>query len=228
MKVVILCAGYATRLYPITLDQPKALLEYKGKKILDYLIEDLNHPLIHEIILVSNHKYYSLFSDYSKGKNIRVIDDGSTCSENRLGAGNDLLLGIKDIDEDTLVMACDNLLDFSLSCFIDFFYEDRRSSIMFYKECDEEKLKQTGQVILLKDQVIGFKEKPKTVVSVYAVPPFYIFNRKDINEIKKLKGHYESLGNILEEVVGVIQMKAYPMNGNRLDLGSSKVCKSNS
>lgn len=44
MKVVILCAGYATRLYPITLDQPKALLEYKGKKILDYLIEDLNHP----------------------------------------------------------------------------------------------------------------------------------------------------------------------------------------
>lgn len=129
MKVVILCAGYATRLYPITLDQPKALLEYKGKKILDYLIEDLNHPLIHEIILVSNHKYYSLFSDYSKGKNIRVIDDGSTCSENRLGAGNDLLLGIKDIDEDTLVMACDNLLDFSLSCFINFFMktEDRRS-----------------------------------------------------------------------------------------------------
>ena len=57
-------------------------------------------------------------------------------------------------------------------------------------------------MILLKDQVIGFKEKPKTVVSVYAVPPFYIFNRKDINEIKKLKGHYESLGNILEEVVG--------------------------
>ena len=163
-----------------------------------------------------------MFSDYSKGKNIRVIDDGSTCSENRLGAGNDLLLGIKDIDEDTLVMACDNLLDFSLSCFIDFFYEDRRSSIMFYKECDEEKLKQTGQVILLKDQVIGFKEKPKTVVSVYAGPPFYIFNRKDINEIKKLKGHYESLGNILEEVGGGNSNEGLSDEGQQIGFGKFK------
>lgn len=141
MKVVILCAGYATRLYLKTLHTPKALLEYQGKKILDYLIEDLKGL---EIILVSNHKFYSLFLEYSK--NIQVIDDGSTCNENRVGAGNDLILGLQDIEDDCLVMACDNLLDFSLSQFIDYFYIDRVSSIMCYKEKDEEKLKKQDKL----------------------------------------------------------------------------------
>ena len=66
MKVVILCAGYATRLYPKTLHTPKALLEYQGKRILDYLIEDLKHFFIDKIILVSNHKIYSLFLNIVK------------------------------------------------------------------------------------------------------------------------------------------------------------------
>lgn len=217
MKVVILCAGYATRLYPKTLHTPKALLEYKGKKVLDYLIEDL---IKYEIILVSNHKFYSKFLEYSKDKNIRVIDDGSTCNENRLGAGNDLLFALKDINEDTLVMACDNLLDFSLSQFIDYFYTDRVSTIMYYKEKDEEKLKRTGQTILLEKRVIKFKEKPNQSISNYAVPPFYIFSKEDLEIIKKLKKNYDSLGSIIEEVVDKIELKAFLMPSKRLDLGN--------
>lgn len=220
MKVVILCAGYATRLYPRTLDMPKALLEYKGKKILDYLIEDLNHPFRDEIILVSNHKFYSKFLEYSQDKNIKVIDDGSTCNENRLGAGNDLLFALKDINEDTLVMACDNLLEFSLSHFIDYFYEDRMSSIMCYKEKDEEKLKRTGQAVLCEDRVIGFKEKPNKSISNYAVPPFYFFNKEDIKIIKDLKGNYDSLGSIIEEVINKMPLKAFLMPSKRLDIGN--------
>ncbi len=217
MKVVILCAGYATRLYPKTLHTPKALLEYQGKKILDYLIEDLKG---YEIILVSNHKFYSLFLEYSKNKNIKVIDDGSTCNENRVGAGNDLILGLQDIEDDCLVMACDNLLDFSLSYFIDYFTIDRISSIMCYKEKDEEKLKRTGQAVLCEDRVIGFKEKPNISISNYAVPPFYIFNKEDVKEIKGLQGSYESLGSIIEEIVHKISLKVFFMPGMRLDLGN--------
>lgn len=220
MKVVILCAGYATRLYPKTLYTPKALLEYKGKKILDYLIEDLNHSSINEIIIVSNHKFFSMFKEYSKNKNIKVIDDGSTCNEDRLGAGNDLILGLQDINEDTLVLACDNLLDFSLSYFIDYFYIDRISSLMCYKEKKEEKLKRTGQAILCENKVIDFKEKPKSSISNYAVPPFYIFNKEDIEIIRELKGRYDSLGSIIEDVVDKINLKAFQMIGNRLDLGN--------
>lgn len=217
MKVVILCAGYATRLYPKTLYTPKALLEYQGKKILDYLIEDLKG---YEIILVSNHKFYSLFLEYSKNKNIKVIDDGSTCNENRVGAGNDLILGLQDIEDDCLVMACDNLLDFSLSYFIDYFTIDRISSIMCYKEKDEEKLKRTGQAVLCEYRVIGFKEKPSNSISNDAVPPFYIFNKEDVKEIKGLQGSYESLGSIIEEMVHKINLKVFLMPGMRLDLGN--------
>lgn len=220
MKVVILCAGYATRLYPKTLHTPKALLEYQGKRILDYLIEDLKHSFIDEIILVSNHKFYSLFLEYSKNKGIKVIDDGSTCNENRIGAGNDLILGLQEIDDDCLVMACDNLLDFSLSCFIDYFYIDKVSSIMCYKEKDEEKLKRTGQAVLCENRVMDFKEKPSISISNFAVPPFYIFNKEDIKVIKGLKGSYDSLGSIIEEVVNKIHLKAYKMVGKRLDLGN--------
>ncbi|MDE6945661.1 MAG: NTP transferase domain-containing protein [Anaeroplasmataceae bacterium] len=220
MKVVILCAGYATRLYPKTLHTPKALLEYQGKKILDYLIEDLKHSFMDEIILVSNHKFYLQFLEYSKNKNIKVIDDGSTSNENRIGAGNDLILGLQDIEDDCLVMACDNLLDFSLSCFIEYFHIDRISSIMCYKEKDEEKLKRTGQAVLCEDRVIGFKEKPNISISNYAVPPFYIFKKKDIKVIKGLKGNYDSLGSIIEKVVNKIQLKAFLMPGERLDLGN--------
>ncbi|MCI9183193.1 MAG: NTP transferase domain-containing protein [Acholeplasmatales bacterium] len=220
MKVVILCAGYATRLYPKTLHTPKALLEYQGKRILDYLIQDLKHSFIDEIILVSNHKFYSLFLEYSKNKGIKVIDDGSTCNENRIGAGNDLILGLQEIDDDCLVMACDNLLDFSLSCFIDYFYIDKVSSIMCYKEKDEEKLKRTGQAVLCENKVMDFKEKPSISVSNFAVPPFYIFNKEDIKIIKGLKGSYDSLGSIIEEVVNKIHLKAYKMVGKRLDLGN--------
>lgn len=220
MKVVILCAGYATRLYPKTLHTPKALLEYQGKRILDYLIEDLKHSFIDEIILVSNHKFYSLFLEYSKNKGIKVIDDGSTCNENRIGAGNDLILGIQEIDDDCLVMACDNLLDFSLSCFIDYFYIYKVSSIMCYKEKDEEKLKRTGQAVLCENRVMDFKEKPSISISNFAVPPFYIFNKEDIKVIKGLKGSYDSLGSIIEEVVNKIHLKAYKMVGKRLDLGN--------
>lgn len=223
MKVIILCAGYATRLYPKTLDTPKALLEYNGKRILDYLLDDLKHPLINEIILVSNHKFYKQFEEYSKNKNIRIIDDGSTCNENRVGAFNDLILGLKDIEEDCLVMACDNLLDFSLSCFIDYFYLDRVSSIMCYKEKDEERLKRTGQVILCENRVIGFKEKPSISISNYAVPPFYIFNKEDIKVIQDLKGKYESLGSVIEVVVDRIHLKAFKMIGKRIDLGNKKM-----
>lgn len=220
MKVVILCAGYATRLYPKTLNTPKALLEYKGKRILEYLLKDLKHPFIHEIILVSNHRFYSQFLEYSKDKRIKVIDDGSTCPENRLGAIKDLLIGIKNIEEDTLIMACDNLLDFSLSSFIEYFYIDRISTIMYYKEDNEERLKRTGQAVLEGNKVIEFKEKPIQAISTNAVPPFYIFNQEDLKIIKGLNKAYDSLGSIIEEVVDRIELKAFLMLGKRLDLGN--------
>ena len=124
MKCIILAAGYATRLYPLTENFPKPLLEVAGKTILDRLIDDID-AYIDEFILVSNHKFFDQFSDWAKERKITVIDDGSIRNEERLGAVRDLELAVNasQIEEDCMVMAGDNLLDFSLKSFIGFFQD---------------------------------------------------------------------------------------------------------
>lgn len=222
MKVIILAAGYATRLYPKTKNTPKALLQYKDRVVLDYILDDLNHYLITEIIIVTNHKFYDQFDKYIKNRkeNIRLIDDKSTDNSNRLGALNDLKLALNDIRDDILIMASDNILDFSINNFIDYYYKDNISSIMYYEEYDINKLNKTGQAVIKDNKLIEFKEKPKNMISIYAVPPFYIFNSKDIKYIKEIKESFDSLGSIIELIYNKIDIKCYKMIGKRIDIGS--------
>ena len=121
MKCIILAAGYATRLYPLTENQPKPLLPVKGKSIIDWLIDDIDQ-LIDEFIVVSNHKFAKNFTEWAEKKpqKIRVIDDGTETNETRLGAVRDIQLAANDLDDDCVVMAGDNVLDFSLKHFINF------------------------------------------------------------------------------------------------------------
>ena len=167
MKVVILAAGYATRLYPITLNIPKCLLEYNNKKILDYILDDLHHPNIDEIIIVTNNKFYIELLDYRNNRleNIKIINDKSTDNSNRLGCIRDLLLAINNIDDDVLIMASDNILEFSINNFIDYFYIKSVSSIMYYEEFNMDKLRKTGQAIIENNKLIAFKEKPQVNIS---------------------------------------------------------------
>ena len=133
MKCLILAAGYATRLYPLTENFPKPLLEIKGKTIIDWLIDDLNsNNLIDEYYIVTNHKFYDKFVSWNKYSNLKIIDDGTVTNDNRLGAVKDieLVLNKENIDEDLLVMAGDNLLDFSLKNFINYQKEKKASTVL--------------------------------------------------------------------------------------------------
>lgn len=222
MKVVILAAGYATRLYPKTLNTPKCLLEYNNKKILDYILDDLHHPNIDEIIIVTNDKFYNQLLDYKNNRleNIKIINDKSTDNSNRLGCIKDLLLAIDNIDDDILIMASDNLLEFSINHFIDYFYIDNISTIMYYKEYYTNKLIKTGQAVIENDKLIDFKEKSKIIISNNACPPFYIINKNDLKYIKNINIYYESLGNLIEYLSDKIEIKCYKMIGKRIDIGS--------
>lgn len=222
MKVVILAAGYATRLYPKTLNTPKCLLEYNNKKILDYILDDLHHPNIDEIIIVTNDKFYNQLLDYKNNRleNIKIINDKSTDNSNRLGCIKDLLLAIDNINDDILIMASDNLLEFSINHFIDYFYIDKISTIMYYKEYDTNKLIKTGQAIIENNKLMAFKEKPQVNISNNACPPFYIINKKDLEYIKNIDIYYESLGNLIEYLSNKIEIKCYKMIGRRIDIGS--------
>ena len=125
MKCLILAAGYATRLYPLTENFPKPLLTVGDKTILDWLLDDINASgEIDEYVVISNHKYAEHFEKWAKEKSykITVVDDGTVSNETRLGAVKDVQFAIEklSIESDMLVIAGDNVLDFSLTKFIDY------------------------------------------------------------------------------------------------------------
>ena len=120
MICLILAAGYATRLYPLTENFPKPLLSVGEKTILDWLVEDIDTlELVDEYIVISNHKFAHHFDVWasSKSQKITVVDDGTSTNETRLGAVCDIQFAIDKLglDDDMLVIAGDNLLDFSLT-----------------------------------------------------------------------------------------------------------------
>ena len=153
MKCTILAAGYATRLYPLTENYPKPLLKVGEKAILDWLVDDIA-PLIDEFIVVSNHKFAEQFQIWAEGKQqkITVIDDGTESNENRLGAVKDIQLAAKDINDDCMVMAGDNVLDFSLQHFVRFAIEKGTSCVMCHEENRLAALQKTA-VITVNDNV---------------------------------------------------------------------------
>lgn len=161
MKCVILAAGYATRLYPLTLNYPKPLLDVNGKKILEWILEDVNEiKQVDEVIIVSNHKFIDIYKAWVQGlkydMKIKIIDDGSIDNDNRIGAVRDIAFAIEqcDIKEDLMVLAGDNLLDFSLKKFSDFFSSKKKTCIMYHKEENIEKLRKTGVAELDGERII--------------------------------------------------------------------------
>lgn len=141
MKAVILAAGYATRMYPLTLNFPKPLLPVGGKSIIDWLYDDIRASGIDDIFIVTNHKFYPEFLAWSADrKGVRVFDDGTESNETRLGALRDIeyVIASARIDDDIFVLAGDNVLDFSFSSFLSYVKEKKTSCIMRHYQEDKE------------------------------------------------------------------------------------------
>ena len=190
MKCLILAAGYATRLYPLTENFPKPLLCVREKTILDWLIEDIDSAhLVDEYVVISNHKFTHHFEAWAKDKpySITVVDDGTESNETRLGAVMDIQFAIDklQIDDEMLVIAGDNLLDFSLTAFIRYAKEKSASFIMRYYEPSEVRLSKCGVIEIDEhDRVLSMVEKPAEPKSHWCVPPFYFYTRQDSQLVK--------------------------------------------
>ena len=186
MKAIILCAGYATRLYPLTINKPKHLLEIKGRPILDYIIDKI--PKNMEIILVTNDKFYNNFENWTnkQERKIKVLNDGTLSNEDRLGGIGDLYFVIQKekINEDIFVILGDNLSDFDLGKFIDFFNKNKKTSLGVF-EFKHTDLTKMGVVEAKDNKMISFEEKPKIPKSNLASTGFYIFTKNDLNNIKE-------------------------------------------
>lgn len=190
MKCLILAAGYATRLYPLTENFPKPLLDVKGKAILDWLIDDIDTlGAIDEYVVISNHKFARYFEAWAKTKpmKIAVVDDGTSTNETRLGAVCDIQFAISSLglDDDMLVIAGDNVLDFSLTRFIAYAEEKTTSCVMRYYEPSERKLRGCGVVTIDdKDLILNMTEKSPNPATHWCCPPFYFYTREDAKLVK--------------------------------------------
>ncbi|MDE6480783.1 MAG: nucleotidyltransferase family protein [Muribaculaceae bacterium] len=231
MKTIIIAAGYATRLYPLTENFPKPLLKIGNSTILDRMMADIDAiPEVDEHIIVTNHRFAPIFGEWKSRsgykKPITIIDDGTSTNETRLGAVRDLLLAIEtqDIDDDIMVLAADNILDFSLRGFVDYFKEKGTSVIMCHHEPELRKLQRTGVIAVDGDmKVLEMQEKPEKPVSNWAVPPFYIYSRKDLPLIRECMDHgcgFDAPGNLAHYLTDVTALHAWPMAGSRFDIGS--------
>ena len=238
MKNIVIAAGYATRLGELTKNFPKPLLKIGENTILGRMLDDIDQiPEIDEHIIITNHKFASIFEQWASEqhytKPITIVDDGTETNETRLGAVCDLLLAIngdckiekrKSIDDDLLVVAADNLLFFSFQEFVDFALAKGTSCIMCHEQPSIEKLQRTGVVELDENnRVLGMEEKPQVPKSHWAVPPFYIYLKKDLDLVRHSVENgcgKDAPGNLAHYMVEHTTMHAWPMSAGRFDIGS--------
>ena len=205
MKNIVIAAEYATRLGELTKNFPKPLLKIGNSTILGRILDDIDKiDDIDEHVIITNHKFAPIFEDWTKEQNyskkITIIDDGTSTNDTRLGAVCDLLYALDklNINDDILVVAADNLLFFSFSEFVDFAKSKATSCIM----CHEE---------------------PQAPKSHWAVPPFYIYLKKDLELVRYSVANScgkDTPSNLAHYMVDNTEIHAWKMSASRFDIGS--------
>ena len=231
MKNIVIAAGYATRLGELTKNFPKPLLKIGESTILGRMLDDIDGiQEIDEHIIITNHKFAPIFEDWKAAQNyakpVTIVDDGTETNETRLGAVCDLLYAMEklQIDDDMLVVAADNLLFFSFQEFVDFAEEKGTSCIMCHEQPELAKLQRTGVVELDAEmKVQGMEEKPQVPKSHWAVPPFYIYKKRDLDVVRHSVENgcgKDAPGNLAHYMVEHTVMHAWKMSAGRFDIGS--------
>jgi len=229
LKCLILAAGYATRLYPLTENYPKPLLTVGEKTILDWLLDDIHTSgQVEEYIVISNHKFARQFEAWaaSRALPITVVDDGTSTNETRLGAVRDIQFAIEQrgLDDDLLIIAGDNVLDFSLTRFLKYAGEKNTSCAMRYYEPDEQRLRKSGVAELGEDEVLlSLEEKPARPKSHWCTPPFYFYKREDAARIAQAIADgcgVDAPGSLVAWMCRHSVMHSMEMPGSRYDIGN--------
>jgi len=242
MKCLILAAGYATRLYPLTENFPKPLLKVQDKTILDWLIDDIDGAgIVDEYVVISNHKFAHHFQSWADQKNatrslplsrgtggglVTVVDDGTSTNETRLGAVCDIKFAVDQLKLSGafLVIAGDNVLDFSLQRFVRYADEKQTSCVMRFYEPSEERLHKCGVLqIDDNDRILGMEEKPSEPKSHWVCPPFYYYKAEDaarIPEAIKNGCGTDAPGSFIAWLCQQTTVHAMEMPGKRYDIGN--------
>ena len=230
MRAVVLAAGYATRLYPLTLERPKHLLEVAGEPILDRLLDQLPLSELDAITVVTNAKFAPNFRAWAQGRGasvpVEVVDDGTSSDEDKLGAIGDLDLVVRSLEaeDDLLVAAGDSLFTERLDGFVSFAREREAAAIAVYDVGDLEEMGRLSAVSIDADGcVTAFEEKPERPASTLAGIALYFYPRGVLPLISEYvaEGHNaDQPGRFVEWLYSRTPVYAWPVPGRWLDVGT--------
>jgi glucose-1-phosphate thymidylyltransferase len=239
MDVIILAAGYATRLYPLTLDKAKPLLEVAGKPIIEWGLDTLaNVPGLGTIYIVTNDKFANAFQAWADRYQHRqlqfkfkIINDGSKSDDDKLGAIGDINFVVTReslTKSDLLIVAGDNLFSESLADFVEY-AKKTEATVAVYDVGDLEKIKKYGNITIDSGGVIThFEEKPEKAQSTLAAVALYYYSRETI----PLLTTYLAAGNNPDQPGRFVQwlytrkpVKTFQIKGKWLDIGSKETLK---
>ena len=196
MKVIILAAGYATRLYPLTLNQPKPLLPVAGKPMIEHVLDNLA-PIggIDRVYVVTNAKFAGRFQKWSESYHasksnleFTIVNDGTTSDADKLGAIGDIhfVLQTQRVDDDLIIVAGDNLFGEKLGGFGTFCHEKKAPVLALYDVGDLEQIKKYSSISVAADsRITAFEEKPKHPTSTLAGIALYFYPKSTIPLIKQ-------------------------------------------
>jgi len=236
MKCILLCAGYATRLFPLTENFPKALLQIGNKPLLDYILEEVNTiDEVDEVFVITNDRYYKHFEKWASEKDnikpIKVINDNTTSNDDRLGAIGDIMYVIdkENINDDLLIIAGDNLFTYKLKDVINF-YKEKNETVLCAKELDDINLLKRFAVATIdsKNKVLSLVEKPENPESNLGVYATYVYPKKVLkylNEYKQLGYNMDSPGHFPQFLYTKENVYIYKFNGECYDVGTHETLK---
>ncbi len=229
MKALLLCAGFGTRMYPLTQDRAKPLLPVAGKPILEHLVDQLVATgSVDEILVVTNARFHSQFVAWGKAwgkRHVDVLNDGAMSNETRLGAVGDLAWAVQEcgLSEPMLVGAGDNLFHDTLAAFVRDYRANPRNLVLRYREPDPDKLKRTG-VAEIDDnaRLLRLAEKPTHPASEWACPALYILDNDALSQLEPYlsdKPSADAIGNFIAWLASRVPVFTHEMQGSRLDVG---------
>jgi len=232
MKAVILAAGYATRLYPLTLNRPKALLDVGGRPMVEHLLERLQGvDGLGAIYLVTNSKFADAFREWATGwtgTEVQIVDDGTADEETKLGAIGDLELTIREaaIDEDLIVLAGDNLFTESLAPFGEFARQKNAPALGVYDVGDLEAIRRYNAIELDDDdRLTFFEEKPEQPRSTLTGIALYFYPRRSlglVREYLEAGNNPDQPGRLVQWLYPRVPVYAWRVPGRWYDIGSAE------
>ena len=234
MKAIILAAGYATRLYPLTLNKSKALLPINGIPIITYITKEINKiKEVDSILVVSNSRFAKNFCDWEATMKetsaipIKIIDNGTSSENERRGAIGDIYYTVKHeniVNEDIIVIAGDNFFTYDLESYYNFYKEVDKDCICVKEVSNINLLKQFAVAVIDKNnKIIDLEEKPQEPKSSIGAYASYIYKKETVELIKRYldEGNKpDSPGYFVQWLYKIKDVMAYKIDGECYDIGT--------